>query len=79
MLGTVLFKGLEPAEARLLHEPRPLFGEEGGIADALVGSALIVGMCIVIAVPLAVLVAIYMSEYAGPPRRRRSSASCSTC
>ena len=47
-------------------KPRPLFGEEGGIADALVGSALIVGMCMVIAIPVAVLVAIYMSEYARP-------------
>ena len=43
-----------------------MFGEEGGIADALVGSVLIVGMCMAIAIPVAVLVAIYMSEYAGP-------------
>jgi phosphate transport system permease protein len=43
-----------------------LFGEKGGIADALVGSALVVGMCMLMAIPVAVLVAIYMSEYAGP-------------
>ena len=38
----------------------------GGIADALVGSILIVAMCMLMAVPVAILVAIYMSEYAGP-------------
>jgi ABC-type phosphate transport system permease subunit len=43
-----------------------LFGEKGGIADALVGSALIVGKAMVMAITVAVLVAIYKSEYAGP-------------
>ena len=66
VLGSVLYNGLSELELDFFTKPRPLFGEEGGIADALVGSALIVGMCIVIAVPLAVLIAIYMSEYAGP-------------
>lgn len=66
VLGSVVFKGVSQLELDFLTLPRPLFGEQGGIADALVGSALIVAMCIVLAVPLAVLVAIYMSEYAGP-------------
>lgn len=66
VLGTIVYKGLSQLELDFFTLPRPLFGEEGGIADALVGSALIVGMCIVVSVPLAVLVAIYMSEYAGP-------------
>ena len=66
VLGTVLFKGLSQISLDFFTKPRPLFGESGGIADALVGSALIVGICIAIAVPVAVLIAIYMSEYAGP-------------
>ena len=66
VLFTVLFKGLSQLELGFFTKPRPLFGEEGGIADALVGSALIVGMAMVIAIPVAVLVAIYMSEYARP-------------
>jgi phosphate transport system permease protein len=66
VLGTVLFKGFSELSLSFFTKPRPLFGEDGGIADALVGSALIVGMCMVIAIPAAVLVAIYMSEYAGP-------------
>jgi phosphate transport system permease protein len=66
VLGSVLAKGLSQLSLSFFTEPRPLFGEEGGIADAIVGSALIVGMCMVIAIPFAVLVAIYMAEYAGP-------------
>jgi phosphate transport system permease protein len=66
VLGTVVTKGLDGMSLDLLTKPRPLFGESGGIADALLGSALIVGMAMVIAIPLAVLVAIFMSEYATP-------------
>jgi phosphate transport system permease protein len=66
VLGSVLLKGLSQIDLDFFTKPRPLFGEKVGIADALVGSALIVGMAIVFSVPLAVLVAIYISEYARP-------------
>ena len=66
VLGTVLYKGINSLDWTFFTEPRPLFGEQGGIADALIGSILIVGMCMVMAIPVAVLVAVYMSEYAGP-------------
>ena len=77
MLGTVLLKGIDSLDWRFFTEPRPLFGEQGGIADALVGSMLIVGMCMVMAIPVAVLVAIYMSSTRGRGSRP-SSGSCST-
>lgn len=66
VLATVLFKGVSQLSFDFFTKPRPLFGEPGGIADALVGSALIVGMAMMIAVPVSILVAIFMSEYAGP-------------
>jgi phosphate transport system permease protein len=66
VLGTVLYKGFSKLNLTFFTEPRPLFGEEGGVADALVGSALIVGMAMLMAIPVAVLIAIYMSEYARP-------------
>lgn len=66
VLFTVLVKGLSQLDPAFLTKPRPLFGEEGGIADALIGSTLIVGMAMLMAIPVAVLVAIYMSEYARP-------------
>jgi phosphate transport system permease protein len=66
VLGTLVHKGFSALSVDFFTKPRPLFGEKGGIADALVGSALIVGMAMLIAIPVSVLVAIYMSEYAGP-------------
>jgi phosphate transport system permease protein len=70
VLGSVLLKGASQLDLSFFTKPKPLFGEKGGIADALVGSALIVGMSVVVAVPLAVLVAIYVSEYARPGAAR---------
>ena len=66
VLGTVLFKGLSQLDAAFFTNSAALFGEKGGIADALIGSALIVGMAMLIAVPVSILVAIYIAEYAGP-------------
>jgi phosphate transport system permease protein len=66
VLGTLVYKGFSQLNIDFFTKARPLFGEKGGIADALVGSALIVGMAALFAIPVAVLVAIYMSEYAGP-------------
>ena len=66
VLGTVIHKGLSQLSLDFFTKARPLFGQEGGIADALVGSALIVGMAMAMAIPVSILVAIFMSEYAGP-------------
>jgi phosphate transport system permease protein len=66
VLSTLVAKGFSSLSLDFFTKPRPLFGEKGGIADALIGSALIVGMAMLVAIPVAVLVAIYISEYAGP-------------
>jgi phosphate transport system permease protein len=70
VLGSVLLKGVSQLDLTFFTKPKPLFGESGGIADAIIGSALIVGMSVVFSVPLAVLVAIYVSEYARPRAAR---------
>ena len=70
VLGSVVSKGISQLSLSFFTKAKPLFGEKGGIADALVGSALMVAMAVVIAVPLAVLIAIYISEYAGPRAAR---------
>ena len=66
VLGTVLYKGLSQLDLDFLTKSSALFGETGGIADALVGSAIMVGIATIMAVPVAILVAIYIAEYAGP-------------
>ncbi len=54
----------------LIHDP-PLFpgGAGGGIANAIVGTALIVALATLIATPLGVLCALYLVEFAGPRSR----------
>ena len=66
VLGTTILKGFSQLDLGFFTKARPLYGEKGGIADALVGSIVIVGMAMLMAIPVAVLVAIYMSEYARP-------------
>jgi len=70
VLGSVLLKGVSQIDFSFFTKPKALFGQKSGIADALIGSALIVGMAALFSVPLAVLVAVYVSEYAGPRAAR---------
>ncbi len=44
-----------------------LFGGGGGISSALIGSAIIVGLATAMALPVGVLTAIYLTEFAPPP------------
>ena len=66
VLGTLIYKGFSQLNLDFFTKPRPLYGENGGVADALIGSVIIVAMAMLMAIPVAVLVAIYMSEYARP-------------
>ena len=56
VLGTLVVKGFGSLNLDFFTKARPLFGEKGGVADALVGSALIVGMAMLMAIPVAVFV-----------------------
>ena len=78
VLGTVLFKGLSAAQPRLLHQVRGRSSARRAASPTRWSAASSSsGMAMVMAVPLAILVAIYISEYAGPkarvvlPRRAR--------
>jgi phosphate transport system permease protein len=64
VIGSVVVKGASSLSLDFFTEPRGLFGEPGGIADAIVGSLLIVGIATAMALPVGVLVAVYLSEFA---------------
>lgn len=64
VIGSVASKGASSLSVDFFTKPRPLFGQPGGIADAIVGSGLIVGIATLMALPVGVLVAIYLSEFA---------------
>jgi len=64
VIGSVIVKGASSLSIDFFTQPRGLFGEAGGLADAIVGSLIIVSIATLIAVPIGVLVAIFLSEFA---------------
>jgi phosphate transport system permease protein len=64
---TVVARGASMLTFDFLTENPPLFpGPGGGIAPAIVGTALMVGCATAIAMPVGILVALYLTEFAGP-------------
>jgi phosphate transport system permease protein len=69
-LGFVLFyvvsQGIQSLNvAFFTHMPTPVGEAGGGMANAIVGSLILVGLGALFAVPVGILSGIYMSEYAG--------------
>ena len=65
VVGSVLLKGLGALSLHFLTTPTALFGESGGgISNAIVGSAIMVGLAALMAIPVGLLVAIYTTEFA---------------
>jgi phosphate transport system permease protein len=63
--GSVLVRGIPALNLDLFTKTPVTFGETGGgIAHAFVGSLILVGLAAVIALPVGVLSAIYVSEFA---------------
>jgi phosphate transport system permease protein len=67
VVGSVFLKGVGALSWHFLTTPMALFGESGGgISNAIVGSAIIVGIAALTAIPVGILVAIYTTEFAPP-------------
>ncbi|HEY7257248.1 MAG TPA: phosphate ABC transporter permease PstA [Solirubrobacterales bacterium] len=65
VVGSVFLKGVGALSWHFLTTPTALFGESGGgISNAIVGTAIIVGIASVVAIPVGILVAIYTTEFA---------------
>ncbi len=67
VVGSVFLKGVGALSWHFLTTPTALFGESGGgISNAIVGSAIIVGIASAMAIPIGILVAVYTTEFAPP-------------
>jgi len=65
VVGSVLLRGIGALSLHFLSTPTVLFGEAGGgISNAIIGSAIMVALAALMAVPLGLLVAIYTTEFA---------------
>jgi phosphate transport system permease protein len=74
VLGIVVFDVIKAGASALslsllIQDPPQFAGAGGGIRSNIIGSAIIVGMAGLMAVPIGVLIAIYMTEFAGPKSR----------
>jgi phosphate transport system permease protein len=67
VVGSVVLKGAGALSWHFLTTPTGLFGDtSGGISNAIVGSAIIVAIAAVMAIPVGILVAVYTTEFAPP-------------
>ncbi len=64
ILSVLVFKGLSAIDLNLFTHSTPAPGSEGGgLANAIVGSLMLVGSCTLISTPIGVLAGLYLSEY----------------
>jgi len=72
LVGSVFAKGYRALNLDFFTKGPAAFGQAGGgIAPALVGSLVLVGIAAAVALPVGVLIALYVSEFA-PPRVGRT-------
>ena len=70
VVWSVAKRGASQLSIGFLTKDLPLFGQPGGgIAPLIVGSAILVGIAALIAVPIGVLIAIFTNEFASPKLR----------
>jgi phosphate transport system permease protein len=65
VLVSIAIKGVGTINIDFLTQNTALFGG-GGIANALIGTGVLIGLATLMAVPVGILIAIYTSEFAGP-------------
>jgi len=64
ILGVLVFKGFAALDISLFTQSTPAPGSEGGgLANAILGSLMIVASCTLISTPIGVLAGLYLSEY----------------
>ncbi|MFT3805167.1 MAG: phosphate ABC transporter permease PstA [Burkholderiaceae bacterium] len=68
ILSMLLYKGFSGLSWAVFTQTTPPPGSAGGLANAIVGSLMMVGTSIVIAVPIGVLTGIFLAEYGNDSR-----------
>ncbi len=64
VLGSIAVKGIGSINLDFLTQNTALFGG-GGIANALIGTGILIGLAALMSIPMGILIAIYTSEFAG--------------
>jgi phosphate transport system permease protein len=77
ILGYLIYKGASSLNvAFFTHIPVPVGETGGGMANAIVGSGVILGLASLIGIPLGIGAGVYLAEYAQGTWRRMFSPVC---
>ena len=63
IIGYVLINGLPGLTLQFLLESPREMGRTGGVFPAIVGTVLLTGIALIIAAPVGILTAVYLTEY----------------
>jgi phosphate transport system permease protein len=64
IIGYIVYRGAPEVDGNLfLQRPKPMGETGGGLGHAMLGSLYMVGLAAIIAVPVGILAAVYLSEY----------------
>ncbi len=67
VVGSVFKRGVAALNLDFVTKTPVTFGQSGGgIAQAIIGSAILIGLATLMAVPIGILVALYVNEFAPP-------------
>lgn len=67
VIGSVVVKGIGAINLTFLtHDPVPFGQTGGGIANSIVGTAILVALAGLMAIPIGILIGIYTAEFASP-------------
>ncbi len=64
ILGVTLYNGISAINLHLFTQMTPPPGENGGLLNAIVGSAIIIALGVVIGTPIGVMAGTFLAEYA---------------
>ena len=63
ILGVLLWRGFEALSPTLFTQMTPPPGSKGGLANAIFGSVVMVGVATLVATPIGIMAGIYLAEY----------------
>jgi phosphate transport system permease protein len=63
ILGTTVYNGLDALNLKLVTQMTPPPGRDGGLLNAIYGSAVMIGVAVVLGAPIGILAGTHLAEY----------------
>jgi phosphate transport system permease protein len=63
ILGTTIYNGLDALNLKLVTQMTPPPGRDGGLLNAIYGSAVMIGVAVILGAPIGILAGTHLAEY----------------